>query len=687
MMAAKQICHALNILIVIVLFYEALTASQITVTAQETSATECPNSTSSELNWRSFEDSCYSANTVSLFSYEAGNEFCRRNGGALASIHSTSEMQFIMTLVGTNTDRFWVGLRKSYPDKYKWEDGTTADFLGQSIDDDSSFLEYADIYDLDVVDSCVSFKPPTDSWLQDSCDSAYHVICKYRRPSGVSPTVTTPLAFCPDGWYTFGDSCYKVGGRSFGEKKSWSGASDQCEDMGSQLISVHSAREQDFLNTLMVDVRSRMWIGLSRASSRDDFIWKDNTPLDYSNWNEGEPNNHLDTEENCVQLLEQPRELGKWNDAPCRLKFPYICKKLRDPTITHPGRDPSFCTEPEGWLKIRDSCYKVFNEVQSPMSWLEAQYACANSSAILASVKNFQVTAELRPHMKEMYGYFWIGIRSTPKHAYTWIGGAPLVYSNWQKDQPRDVTDENNCVAVNTQGEWMVRNCNETLPFICEVNEAAPEPPTLPPPSGKMTCPQFSPKWHDFGGKYCYIIEVERKIQSYEASCLCTKEGGFLASFHSSDEIDLLIHYLKEVSVSLHIGFERNRRGSFVWTDGSAADFDNWNTGEPNSDREQCTAMRTSTGKWNNIHCSERHGYICSVPKVPEKKSDLIEKSESPLPSSVARIGEQHSGTTIAVATVCTVSVLIIAAVSMCYYYPSLRNKVTGKIPFGKFAS
>lgn len=687
-MAVKIICFASNSLIATLLLSGALTVL---------AASECSNiSSSTTLSWRLYQSNCYSASSAGTYDYEAGKEFCRRNGGYLTSVHSLDEMRFILNLVGDGyTRRHWIGLRKVYPHGYQWEDGTTLDYINWLTDDDyDDPIFYEDTggssgtrgYDLvlndlnDQLDRCVSFRPPEGSWLKGPCEDMYHVICKYASSTSSPATVTTaPVGFCPEGWYTFGDSCYKIGGKLFSEKKGWNDASYQCKAMDSELVSVHSASEQDFLNTLMLEVSTRIWIGLSRTSSRSEFNWKDDSPLDYSNWNEGEPNNHLDTEENCVQMLERRSVLGEWNDAPCRLKFPYICKKPRDIAITQESRDPSFCAEPEGWLKIKSSCYKIYNEAQNPTSWHQAQNACAKSSAILASLTNFQVTAELRGHMTEMDGYFWIGISRTAKHRYTWIGGAPLIYSNWQSNQPQDVSDESNCVAMDTSGEWIIRNCNESLPFICEVHEEPLEPYALPPTGSNMTCPVDFPNWHDFGGKYCYIIEVQQKVKWYEAWCRCTNEGGNLASFHSSDEIDLMVHYLKDIAVPLHIGFERNRRGSFGWTDGSPIDFDNWDSGQPNSIDEQCAVMQTNTGKWKDIYCSARHGYICSVLKVP-----IVEKSSAQ--TSLSLKGE-HSTVTIAVITVCTLSVLVIAAVFLFYFYPSLKQTVASKIPFGKLAS
>jgi hypothetical protein len=45
----------------------------------------------------------------------------------------------------------------------------------------------------------------------------------------------------------------------------------------------------------------RFWIGLSTLSTNSGFVWSDGSPVSYTNWNAGEPNNFLG-QENCVEM-------------------------------------------------------------------------------------------------------------------------------------------------------------------------------------------------------------------------------------------------------------------------------------------------------------------------------------------------------------------------------------------------
>ena len=49
--------------------------------------------------------------------------------------------------------------------------------------------------------------------------------------------------------------------------------------------------------------------------------WSDGSPIDYENFNDGEPNSF---EEKCIEMIHGTGY--KWNDAFCTNTRPYICK-------------------------------------------------------------------------------------------------------------------------------------------------------------------------------------------------------------------------------------------------------------------------------------------------------------------------------------------------------------------------
>lgn len=45
-----------------------------------------------------------------------------------------------------------------------------------------------------------------------------------------------------------------------------------------------------------------MWIGLNDQKNQMNFEWSDDSPVVYTNWNKGEPNNYHGSKEDCVAL-------------------------------------------------------------------------------------------------------------------------------------------------------------------------------------------------------------------------------------------------------------------------------------------------------------------------------------------------------------------------------------------------
>lgn len=87
------------------------------------------------------------------------------------------------------------------------------------------------------------------------------------------------------------------------------------QTFGANLISVQSAAENTNLVTALANQgysSEVIWIGFSDAISEGNFVWYDGAPVNYTNWNVGEPNN-AGGNENCTQIYPN----GTWNDLNC----------------------------------------------------------------------------------------------------------------------------------------------------------------------------------------------------------------------------------------------------------------------------------------------------------------------------------------------------------------------------------
>ncbi|RUS76015.1 hypothetical protein EGW08_016220 [Elysia chlorotica] len=123
---------------------------------------------------------------------------------------------------------------------------------------------------------------------------------------------------CPSGWTFLEDelACYKY----FDTRETNAAAAAECSSYGAILATAKTSTENNLLKGLSA---TQSWIGGSDSNSENDFIWSDGSPITWSNWRNGEPNN-WGSGEDCVVL----RSGGDWDDRSCNYRYTYLCKMV-----------------------------------------------------------------------------------------------------------------------------------------------------------------------------------------------------------------------------------------------------------------------------------------------------------------------------------------------------------------------
>jgi len=127
------------------------------------------------------------------------------------------------------------------------------------------------------------------------------------------------------------------------------------------------------------------------------------------------------------------------------------------------------------------------------------------------------------------------------------------------------------------------------------------------------SCPEGAQLFQDSA---CFYVNRKEKYSWKAALSDCAERGMQLASVRSQEEQDFIWGLAKGHYLWFGIN-DQLEEGDFIWSDGTAVDYTNWKSGEPDGTGD-CTYMSMwSEGKWRDSMCEGRFGYVCR--SVPDK--------------------------------------------------------------------
>ena len=155
----------------------------------------------------------------------------------------------------------------------------------------------------------------TGRWKNEICYAVRGWSCEIERglnPNTTEATVIAPESFefveCPNNvpeynFTKYRDKCYYASTGVGKEKLNWKDARDFCRNIGGDLLSIHTEYDLQYVTTLAGKRGyNSWWIGLEQFSTfSGGFVWSDGSPLNFVNWNPGEPNDSHGGEK-CVEM-------------------------------------------------------------------------------------------------------------------------------------------------------------------------------------------------------------------------------------------------------------------------------------------------------------------------------------------------------------------------------------------------
>uniref|UniRef100_A0A914PR04 C-type lectin domain-containing protein n=1 Tax=Panagrolaimus davidi TaxID=227884 RepID=A0A914PR04_9BILA len=250
-------------------------------------------------------------------------------------------------------------------------------------------------------------------------------------------------------------------------------AEQECRNHKGHLTSIHDIFDNMFLTqqALLTNLTD-FWIGLNDLASSGKWSWMDNSTLDFTDWDKGQPEN-ISGFDCCAVGMDH----GKWISDDCFKRKPFVCliKAPSQPSTTfHPT---TTTTEKATTLKLK-TCpysYTYYNKtgfcysVHGNETWVNAEDRCKIDGGYLASIHSPDEAHFVAKLAFPDDNVPWIGLYTEDKNAHwKWTDRTPVDYVNWASGQP-DNPGVENCGVLWSPGNFNNLDCKFMTKFVCKV--------------------------------------------------------------------------------------------------------------------------------------------------------------------------------------------------------------------------
>ncbi|KAG0695880.1 Macrophage mannose receptor 1 [Chionoecetes opilio] len=524
--------------------------------------------------WSSWNLNCYRLSSVAANWFTAEDNCHAMLSSELVSITNKDENDYIEgLLIDAQVGNTWLGLRDDDSGKdWHWSDGSLYDWTNWGTDEPNDAYDEEHCGEMRANDYYYN-----GQWNDIKCSTEDYYVCKIKS-NGVS--VGMCLRVVTSGGWAVQNTRGQV----------------KCQQQNSKanLINIHSEEENRFFMDQLKQSSQSCWVGLQYDGA--NWTWADGTPMEYDNWNYGEPNN-LEAEL-CAEMIDYPNgePNGKWNNLHCGESRAFGCEVYPTHAIG--------CED--GWEAFGDYCYWFSDLAPNNEDYLThemAQAQCQGKGANLAAVHTAEENDFLFSKISYEYYYVsvFIGLTDVGHHlVFEWVDGSPVVFTAMSYLTYLDLQSSTLCgsIEVTTREGWTLQDCTYPSPYVCK-KPAEPQP--LHPEDtlcdqGDLyyegSCyntPQVSTSWED-------------------AKKDCENRGQHLLALEDQFETAYFSSVVGETGLRVWLGLSgtQNIDGSvtFAWINGGQLDYTYWDKYEPGEyDRVGYTTPSPPTTKAPSDYC------------------------------------------------------------------------------------
>nr|XP_024215536.1 uncharacterized protein LOC106687239 isoform X2 [Halyomorpha halys] len=406
------------------------------------------------------------------------------------------------------------------------------------------------------------------------------------------------------------------------QKLPWMAAESTCADRGGHLASISNQREQDLIDTVILnspDYRDDLayWVGGNDMRIEGDFRWSDSMPFAYTNWFPGwrgernkQPNDDGFSGQDCLELRRLYTHSSgatltasyQWNDRDCATPNYYICEAL-------PNGD-KMPSEKDMW---RSECNRTLTlTMEEPVTVVTSpgfpdHYPDDTICLVTINAPSaFTVLVEFEELVLEK--------EPTCSYDYVEVSG-----SNGTKKLCGDWSDRLKLLRqVFTGPKLMIKFVSDYSHHFTGFKARVSVGHTWPECGNDKLWPMFN--------NSCYLVVSYPEVSWGTANKICQDIKGELASVHSPSEDRFIVTKIREslgysTSAIYWLGGRHNGT-QWLWGDLSNMDFTGWATtnDETPQEDELCLGLQymkspsadLSSGLyWSSQPCDMVGGYIC----------------------------------------------------------------------------